>query len=270
MIEDERENAEAEEANEAEEYEQEEYEYEEPQYADEEYDEEYDSEPEDEEDYGASDEEEMETDASKADTRAEEPDESRYVMELLDYLSEALKKPIGGGFMSKPHIDVESCLDIVENIRQNIPGSIEYSVRTSTQKERILANAETIAQNKVDAATEKARATRTKAEAEAEAIRKKAKKDAGVIIENAQKQAEEIIAKARNHQKHLVSETEVLKAARKEAGEMRNGSRKEANETRRKAVEDSWKLLDALEKQLNGILVRVEQRKDELLPPDDE
>ena len=91
-----------------------------------------------------------------------------------------------------------------------------------------------------------------------------------MIIENAQKQAEEIIAKARNHQKHLVSETEVLKAARKEAGEMRNGSRKEANETRRKAVEDSWKLLDALEKQLNGILVRVEQRKDELLPPDDE
>ncbi|MBR0072912.1 MAG: hypothetical protein IJP95_03665 [Bacteroidales bacterium] len=47
-------------------------------------------------------------------------------------------------------------------------------------------------------------------------------------------------------------------------------SRKEANATRRKAVEDSWRLLDALQKQVDGIALNVERRKDELLPPDED
>ncbi len=241
------------------------------EYEDEQYEEQYDGAEEEsdekeqaEPDYGAdADPEEMPMD--------EEPDESEYIMTLLDYLTEALSKPTGGGgFMSKPRVDVEGCLEIVDNIRQNIPASLEYCARTGREKERILDNAQKIAENKVDAAVNRSRKIKDDADKEARDIVAEARSKAEQIIATANEEARSIVAKARNHAKKLISEDEISKQARKEAGELRSRSRKEANETRRKAVEDSWRLLDALQKQIDGIALNVERRKDELLPPDED
>ena len=192
-------------------------------------------------DYGAGDDpEQLQND--------EEPDESEYIMTLLDYLTEALSNPTG----------------------QNIPASLEYCARTSREKERILDNAQKIAENKVDAAMNRSRKIKDDADKDAKDTIAEARAKAEQIVSAANEEARQILAKARAHAKKLVSQDEITRQAKKEASELRNHSRKEANATRRKAVEDSWRLLDALQKQVDGIALNVERRKDELLPPDED
>ena len=246
------------------------------EYADEQYEDENAYDGGEEEAYSADETGDEQPDYGAGDDPAqlqndEEPDESEYIMTLLDYLTEALSNPTGGGgFMSKPKVDVEGCLEIVDNIRQNIPASLEYCARTSREKERILDNAQKIAENKVDAAMNRSRKIKDDADKDAKDTIAEARAKAEQIVSAANEEARQILAKARAHAKKLVSQDEITRQAKKEASELRNHSRKEANATRRKAVEDSWRLLDALQKQVDGIALNVERRKDELLPPDED
>ncbi len=239
--------------------------------ADEYADEQYEEEDAYEEDYGNAEDSSAVSDAEESPGTEEEPDESEYIMTLLDYLTEALSNPTGGnGLLSKPKVDVEGCLEIVDNIRQNIPASLEYCARTSREKERILDNAQKIAENKVDAAMNRSRKIKDDADKDAKDLIAEARAKAEQIVTAANEEARQIVAKARAHAKKLVSQDEITRQAKKEAGELKSTSRKEANATRRKAVEDSWRLLDALQKQVDGIALSVERRKDELLPPDED
>ncbi len=238
----------------------------------------YDDADEEEAEYGQhADDEEGDYDEAEGeagdddeDKDGEEPDESKYIIELLDYLTEALQKPTKGSLISKPRVDVDACLTIIDNIRENIPTSISYSVRTKEKRKELLAEAKRIAENRVNAARNQANLRKEESDHEIQQAHDRAQHDVDKMLADAQKQAEEIVAKAKAKGRHLISEHAITVAAQKQAAQIVGKARRQANEMRRKAVEDSWKLLDALDKQVNGILLSVEQRKDELLPPEDE
>lgn len=238
----------------------------------------YDDADEEEAEYGqGADDEENDSDEAEGEALDEdeekdgdEPDESAYIIELLDYLTEALKKPTKGSLISKPRVDVDACLTIIENIRENIPTSISYSVRTKEQRREMLAEAKRIAENRVQAARERASLRKEESDHEIQQAHERAQQEVDTMLADAHKQADEIVAKAKAKGRHLISEHAITAAAQKQAAQIVGKARRQANEMRRKAVEDSWKLLDALDKQVNGILLSVEQRKDELLPPEDE
>ena len=149
---------------EGEEYSEEEYEYDDAQEQpeDEEYEDEeqevYDDEDAQGQNYGTED------GAQNEGEDVVEPDESAYIMTLLDYLTDLISNPEGGSFISKPRVDAEACMKIINNIKQNIPTSIEYSYHTNRQKNRILSNAEQIADNKVQLALSKASKLKSDAE----------------------------------------------------------------------------------------------------------
>ena len=199
----------------------------------------------------------------------EQPDESGYIMELLDYLTEALSKPTASSFMQKPHVDVEKCLDIVDNIRQNIPVGIQYGNEANKQRERILHNAEKIAESKTGTAQLEAQGIRSDAQREADNIVEEATAQANATIEGAKQKAAEIEEKARRKAHKLTNEEAVLREARKEAAELKRKSSEAARETRRKALSDAWLMYDALQKQFKAIDAKLQRYKNELDEPVD-
>lgn len=198
----------------------------------------------------------------------EEPDEGKYVMDLLDFLTEALSTPVGGtGLLSKPKIDVESCLEIVDNIRQNIPVGISYGTRANREKERILANAEKIATNQVNAAKERARKRKQEADAEAAEIIEKAKADAQTIIDNANEQYNEIVEKGKRRVAKMVSVDSITQKALAEAQNILDDAKAAAIEQRNAAVADCNRLYNALYHQTVNIAETLGQRLETMKDP---
>ena len=198
----------------------------------------------------------------------EEPDEGKYVMDLLDFLTEALSTPVGGtGLLSKPKIDVESCLEIVDKIRQNIPVGISYGTRANREKERILANAEKIATNQVNAAKERARKRKQEADAEAAEIIEKAKADAQTIIDNANEQYNEIVEKGKRRVAKMVSADSITQKALAEAQNILDDAKAAAIEQRNAAVADCNRLYNALYHQTLNIAETLGQRLETMKDP---
>lgn len=65
-----------------------------------------------------------------------------------------------------------------------------------------------------------------------------------------------------------VSESEIMQRARTEARDLMDKARSDAHERRLKAVQDAYRLLDALQKQTDGIAQALENKKNELVGQD--
>ena len=232
----------------------------EPEYSDaddEGYDDEY------EEDYGEGEEPaEGEEDG--------EPNESEYVMSLIDYLVDQIANPAQtGSFMSKPKVDTEACLEILDNLRKSIPAGIRHASHAAREEQRVLENAQKIAANRVELAVTSAKRTKAEAEQEAKQIIDNANAQAADIIAGANAEKDRIIAKAQKHARHLINEDEVHKEAEKEAKELKKRSVHEANEYRAKAIDDSWKLLSALRRQVDAISANIDKKMHDLYPDEE-
>ena len=127
---------------------------------------------------------------------------------LLDFLEQELQNPPGRRLMG-PNVDVERCIDIVQNIRENLPSAIQNAQRTLDERERILRNAERAAadikkQGRIQADGDIASAQATIAEAS---------KQAQNIVDDAQRQADNILAEAKERADALVAKSEILRRA---------------------------------------------------------
>lgn len=164
---------------------------------------------------------------------------------LLDFLEQELQNPPGRRLMG-PNVDVERCIDIVQNIRENLPSAIQNAQRTLDERERILRNAERAAadikkQGRIQADGDIASAQATIAEAS---------KQAQNIVDDAQRQADNILAEAKERADALVAKSEILRRAETEADDIVNRANAEANERRLQINNYVRNILDGLEADL--------------------
>ncbi len=80
------------------------------------------------------------------------------VEELLDMLEETLEKGTAVPFAAaKRVVDVDRCRDIVDEVRNNLPDELRDSKKIVADREQILKNAQTDADNIIKQAEERAR-----------------------------------------------------------------------------------------------------------------
>lgn len=217
----------------------------------------------------AEDEAEAENEAEAEPEVVEQPNDSVFVMGLLDLLAEELDKPATGvSFMSKPRIDTEKCLDMVQRIRANIPAGIRYSTHMAKEQERLLGRAEEESKKKLADARRAASEIKAAAEKQAEAIIAEAEAKASETIAQANQRYDAIITGGKEERKKLVAESEIVRLSQKQAAEIKKRSIADSNARHNKALEDCWNLLDALQRQVDAVSARFELKKNELYPED--
>ena len=80
------------------------------------------------------------------------------VEELLDMLEETLEEGTAVPFAAaKRVVDVDRCRDIVDEVRNNLPDELRDSKKIVADREQILKNAQTDADNIIKQAEERAR-----------------------------------------------------------------------------------------------------------------
>lgn len=108
------------------------------------------------------------------------------VEELLDMLEETLEEGTAVPFAAaKRVVDVDRCRDIVDEVRNNLPDELRDSKKIVADREQILKNAQTDADNIIKQAEERARVLVSDKE-----ITKRAQKMAVELVNAAQAQAE--------------------------------------------------------------------------------
>lgn len=253
----------SEEAYEEEEYEEDAYasegEYEEEEYVEYEDDEEYVDEEEEE------DEEEDMDDEEEADEEEDEVDDVAYIIQLFSFLERTLDSGTAVPLTTKRLVDIEKCFAIINDMKQNLPDGIQFGMKINAERDRILEKAENIASSKVTTATVKAKTIKDEANAYAASTMARVKSESKNMIQDAEAKAAAIIENATVKAKRMVSESEVMQRARSEAAVLIENARVEAHERRLKAVNDAYRLLDALEKQTAGITEAIARKKNEMI-----
>ena len=110
------------------------------------------------------------------------------VEELLDMLEETLEEGTAVPFAAaKRVVDVDRCRDIVDEVRNNLPDELRDSKKIVADREQILKNAQTDADNIIKQAEERARVLVSD-----KVITKRAQKMAVELVNAAQAQAKKI------------------------------------------------------------------------------
>ncbi|MBQ3079955.1 MAG: hypothetical protein IJC48_08180 [Clostridia bacterium] len=227
-----------------------------------EYEDDYSSEDEEEDDeeYEEDDEEDEEENGDE-----EEVDDTAYIMQLFDFLQQALESGTSFPMTSKKLVDVEKCFSIIRDMKENLPDGIQFGMKINAERDRILEKAENIATTKVTTANVQAKSIKDEANDYAQNTIARARSDAKNMIQEAEAKAKAIIDNASMKAKKMVSESEVMQRARSEAAVLIENARVDAHERRLKAVNDAYRLLDALEKQTAGITEAIARRKNEMV-----
>ena len=186
-------------------------------------------------------------------------------MQLFDYLEKALGSGTNVPLTTKKLVDVDECFKIMDDMKRNLPDAIQYGWKIYEEKNRILEKAETMAQAKVTTANVKAKSILDEASARAASIGDNAQRRAKATVADAEERAKATKRQADDYAARKVSESEIMQRARTEARELMDKARNDAHDCRLKAVQDAYRLLDALEKQTDGIAQALENKKNELV-----
>ena len=178
-------------------------------------------------------------------------DDHTYLMNLLNYLQDAIEfanvVPLTSG---KRLVDADMCLDIINNIRGNLPLAIQYAEQVMRDRENILVSAERTAANKLQAADVRANA----------AIDDSAKRS-NQMIDEAQMHADKIIKEAEIRARAMIDQNAIKIAAQNEARAIVNEARAEANDRRLDASAYGEELLTNVERELMRAAEMVKQRR---------
>jgi hypothetical protein len=74
-------------------------------------------------------------------------------MNLLDYLQDAIENGSSVPLTGKRLVDAAMCLDIIKDIRGNLPLAIQYAEQVMRDRDRILSTAERTAASKISPRT---------------------------------------------------------------------------------------------------------------------
>ncbi len=144
-------------------------------------------------------------------------DQATYILTLIDYLEDLLSGR--EGMIARFGIDVKACLDIIDDMRHNLPDAIQYAQQVKDNRAEILAKAKRGAESAVSAAETRAKVILQHAQAEAEAAIDEATRNAAAIIDDAtEKKAA------------MIDSSNVMLEARQEAETLINRARAEAQQ----------------------------------------
>ncbi len=125
------------------------------------------------------------------------------IMGLLDYLQDELEKASNMPLSSKALVDREKCLNIVSDIRQNLPREIMEAQSIQSEKNQILYDAEKEAEAIIADADAKARKL-----VETEEITRLAAQRAEEILTSAHTSAREIKKSANEYVEDILADLE--------------------------------------------------------------
>jgi ElaB/YqjD/DUF883 family membrane-anchored ribosome-binding protein len=137
----------------------------------------------------------------------ESDDDHTYLMNLLDYLQEAIETGSSVPLTGKRLVDATMCLEIIKDLRGNLPRAIQYAEQVMRDRDRILTTAERTAASKLQSADVRANAALEDASNRAQEMQEQAESRADKIIKDA-----EIRARA------MIDQHQVTIAAQNEAG----------------------------------------------------
>ncbi|MGI6235985.1 MAG: hypothetical protein ACOYI7_00365 [Candidatus Excrementavichristensenella sp.] len=177
-------------------------------------------------------------------------DDHTHLMTLLGYLEDAFQHGSVMPLTGKRLVDTQMCMEILDDIRGNLPLAIQYSEQVLRDRENILESAERTAANKLKAANVRADAAINDAE-----------KRSQTIMEEAQARAEKIIGDAEIRARAMIDQNAIKIAAQNEGRAIINEARAEANERRLAASAYGESLLINVEKELQRVAEMVRQRR---------
>ena len=180
-------------------------------------------------------------------------EDTREIYILCDFLENELVNAPVRPIIGTRVVDVDKCLDILHDIRANLPEAIQYANQTLVDRERILRNSEKTASNKVKAAN-----------ARADAAIAQADEQASFTVEEAQRQADAIISEARERAEALVSKSEILRRAQEEATHVVNDAKADARDRQLEVSNYVRNLLNGLESDLVQSVDAVRQSRKNL------
>lgn len=180
-------------------------------------------------------------------------DDHTYLMNLMDYLQDAIEGGSAVPLTGKRLVNAEMCLDILKDIRGNLPLAIQYAEQVMRDRERILTTAERTAANKIQSADVRANAALDDAAARSQEM-----------IAQAESRADKIIKDAEIRARAMIDQHSVTVAAQNEAREIVNEARAEANERRLEASAYSENLMINVEKELQRACDMIRQRRQQL------
>lgn len=186
----------------------------------------------------------------------ENDNDHNYLMTLLDYLQDALENGSTVPLTSKRLVDANMCLDILKDIRGNLPLAIQYAEQVLRDRERILSTAERTAASKIQAADVRANAALDDAAARSQEI-----------LEQAESRADKIIKDAEIRARAMIDQHAITAAAQNEAREIVNEARAEATERRLEASDYAENLMINVEKELQRAVDMIRQRRQQLTNP---
>ena len=166
-----------------------------------------------------------------------------YFIELLKHLRATVERANRIPMSNLGVINVTTCMQIIDQLDQNLPDAIQYGMQMYSEKSRIMGEAESTAISRV-----------TSAEMKAKMALENARREADQIVMDAEDEAQGIMDDAMERAKMMVSESEIVRQARDEALSIRSEARVEAKELRLKANHDVHRLMNEVENHLSETL----------------
>jgi vacuolar-type H+-ATPase subunit H len=183
----------------------------------------------------------------------ENDDDHTYLMNLLDYLQDAIESGSSVPLTGKRLVDAGMCLDIIKDIRGNLPLAIQYAEQVMRDRDRILSGAERAAASKIQSADVRANAALDDASMRSQEM-----------LEQAESRADKIIKDAEIRARAMIDQHAVTTAAQNEAREIVNEARADASEKRLEASAYSENLMINVEKELQRAADMIRQRRQQL------
>lgn len=177
-------------------------------------------------------------------------DDHSHLMTLLGYLQDAIEYASVVPLTGKRLVDTDMCLEIIGDIRGNLPLAIQYAEQVVRDRENILVSAERTAANKLQSADVRANAAIDDAAQRSQQM-----------IEEAQSRADKIIKDAEIRARAMIDQNAIKIAAQNEARAIVNEARAEANERKLEASAYGEDLLINVEKELQRAADMVRQRR---------
>ena len=165
---------------------------------------------------------------------------------LLDFLTRALTQAPIVPLSNKRMVNVEMCLNIVDDIRNCLPDAVRYSQQIVANRDRILRDAQNAANAKVQSA-----------DARANSAIEEATDRAQSMVNDAEDRAKKIIEEAQMRARAMIEQSEIMRHAHEEAERLCNDALAEANEQRRQAHNYTEQLLRGMERDVQATLDAV-------------
>ena len=151
--------------------------------------------------------------------------EAYNILNELETMIEGLRKV---PFSNSYAIDRDSALDLIAELRDSLPGEMRDAASLIRQQNRIIQNANRIADSKIAEAESTARQMTQDAQTSADAIVQEAEQRARDREQLSQEQAQRTIESAERKAEERTNQTAILKRAEQQANELMAKAQQEA------------------------------------------